>query len=963
MNPASGEVKAATPDFSIAVTHPRATVGVSPRPGPMKIVFRVNYRTVPGESLWLGFAASGAAESAPNRWLPMRWIDDWHWEVVIDPSREAGLPDHYAYQLREEGGVVLDEWGEPRRLPPAPEGVGLLLIHDTWRCAGTIDHVYETKAFDRIFPPRSIPSRGAAAPPRPPHHVFRLHMSGVPEGLVPCVSGDALSLGAWEPSRAVPLEPVAPNEWVVAVDLDPRDAVEYKYGLHDPRLGRAVSLEDGENRRLKPHSLAATQHTVVSDEGYRRDPAATFRGAGVAIPVFSLRTEAGLGIGEFADLKPLADWAAEVGLKLIQILPVNDTTAARDWTDSYPYSAISAFALHPAYLRLQDLPYPMPAAFDRELSEARRELNALDHVDHAAVMEVKTRLTRGIFDAHRDAITASAGFRRFFDRHRFWLTPYAAFCVLRDALGTADFSTWGEWARYDPARVTAMADPQHPQWIDFCYPIWLQYELDRQFTDAVDHLHRRGLVLKGDLPIGVDRHSADAWSCPHLFKFGSQAGAPPDAFATRGQNWGFPTYDWQAMAADGFAWWRARFERLTDYFDAYRIDHILGFFRIWQVPVAQLEGILGSFDPSLPLHRDEVRARGITVDPLAGCRPRIRRDQIAEWFGEAADDAMEQCLDPDGPEHFRPKPHLATQRAVEIHFAALKAAAPAATARPDLLCHGMIACLSEVLFLEVPGSAGTLFHPRWALRQTRRFGELDVCQQQALDALEADYFHHRQESLWRACGQRTLQAMRRASRMLLCGEDLGVVPACVPPVLRRLGILSLEIQRMPKSAATRFADPAAAPHLSVVSPSTHDMPTLRAWWREDPQRTADFAWQGLGLDFPPLDLSGELATRLLHQHLESPAMWAVFLWQDLLAVDETLRHPDPAAERINDPAIMPYHWRYRMHLDLADLAAAGDFNRRIARLLEITGRAPARPRRGGVTRSPAGAAELEPTMP
>lgn len=915
---------------------------VTPASGPclMKIVFRVNYRTVPGESLWLGLVASGAASAGCGPWLAMRWIDDWHWEAVLEPV-QGPPPEGYAYQLREEGGLVLDEWGPPRRLPPVRDGIGLLLLHDTWRCAGTFDYAYETKAFDGVFPsgPGFAGSAGRTAPPRRGNHEFRLHMSAVPKGLVPCVSGAAPQLGAWDPAGAIPLEPVSPHEWTATLDLEEGEAVEYKYGLHDPRLGRAVRLEDGENRRLKPRALAAVQHTVVADEGYRRDPAATFRGAGIAIPVFSLRTEAGLGIGEFADLKPLADWAADVGIKLIQILPVNDTTAARDWTDSYPYSAISAFALHPAYLRLQDLPYPMPAPFEGELAEARRRLNALDHVDHAAVMEVKTRLTRRIFDTHREVITASAGFRGFFERHRAWLLPYAAFCVRRDAAGTADFPSWGEWAVYDPARVAAMADPLNVHWIDFCYSIWLQYELDRQFSDAVAHLHRRGLILKGDLPIGVDRRSADAWSCPHLFKPGSQAGAPPDAFATRGQNWGFPTYDWEAMTADGFAWWRARFERLSDYFDAYRIDHILGFFRIWQVPVEQLEGILGSFDPALPLHRDEIRARGVTLDPLEGSRPRIRRDRVAEWFGEAADEALEHCLEPAGPDHVRPKAHLATQRAVDLHGAIPAAAGPAAKARLDLLRHGLMACLSEVLFLEVPGSAGTLFHPRWGLCQTRRFEELDACQQQALNALQADYFHHRQESLWRNRGHRTLQAMRRASRMLLCGEDLGVVPACVPPVLRRLGILTLEIQRMPKSPAARFADPAAAPYLSVVSPSTHDMPTLRAWWREDPQRTADFAWQALGIDFPPLDLSGELATRLVHQHLESPAMWVVFLWQDLLAIDETLRHPDPAAERINDPAVMPYHWRYRMHLDLADFAAAGDFKRRIARLLEITGRA------------------------
>ncbi len=144
---------------------------------------------------------------------------------------------------------------------------------------------------------------------------------------------------------------------------------------------------------------------------------------------------------------------------------------------------------------------------------------------------------------------------------------------------------------------------------------------------------------------------------------------------------------------------------------------------------------------------------------------------------------------------------------------------------------------------------------------------------------------------------------------------------------------------MPKSSKVEFADPAQAPYLSVVSPSTHDMPTLRGWWREDSQATAHFAWKMLGMEFPPLELTGDLATRIISQHLHSPAMWAVFPLQDLLAMDESLRHPDPDVERINVPAITPYYWRYRMHLALDELVAADEFNDNLSRLLKATGRA------------------------
>lgn len=207
-----------------------------------------------------------------------------------------------------------------------------------------------------------------------------------------------------------------------------------------------------------------------------------------------------------------------------------------------------------------------------------------------------------------------------------------------------------------------------------------------------------------------------------------------------------------------------------------------------------------------------------------------------------------------------------------------------------------------------------------------------------MDDLYNDYFYTRQEAFWQAGGYEKLPAMRKASSMLLCGEDLGMVPACVPDVLKQLGILSLEIQRMPKTHEVEFFDPRHAPYLSVVSPSTHDMPTLRAWWRENSAVTDRFASSCLSIAFPDVDLSGEVASQIIRQHLESPAMWAIFPLQDILAVDETLRHPDPEAERINVPAIMPFYWRYRMHLDLEELSDADDFNRKLKHMILAAGR-------------------------
>ncbi|HEX5790920.1 MAG TPA: 4-alpha-glucanotransferase, partial [Luteolibacter sp.] len=885
----------------------------------MKVVFRLNYVTVPGQSLWVRL------QQRAGRWveLPMRWINRQQWELEHEVSRG---PLRYSYQLRTEGsGVVIEEWGEGREV--APGKVGCLLLRDTWASAATIDYAYESKALKVLEPPRRGPF--ARLPKTATHsHVVSIRVAAVPAGQVLCLSGSGPALGSWDPCAALPMAEVAPNQWRVDLDLPAEELLEFKFGLLDEASGRVVELEGGENRVLEAHALASSQQTWIQDEGYRRNMQAFHRAAGVAVPVFSLRSRKGLGVGEFADLELLGEWAASVGLGVVQILPIHDTISAHDWTDSYPYAAISVFSLHPIYLRLDDLTYSMPADWHQRIAQRRAELNALEQVDHQAVMETKLQLTGEMFARHRDAIRELPALREFLDTHRDWLVPYAAFCALRDHYGTADFSRWDEDAGCRSEHLEEMLGQRdHPLHGPIWYWIWLQFELDAQLNRAVARLHERRVVLKGDLPIGVNRHSADAWSAPDLFRFEAQAGAPPDAFAQKGQNWGFPTYRWDRMRKDGFAWWRARFAHLGRYFDAFRIDHILGFFRIWQVPADQIEGIMGWFDPALPVTLDELRERGIAFDRERFCRPHLTLGALDEIYGDLLEEALESHLRSLEDGRFELREAVATQRRIADAFAGRS------DERSSRMRQALMDCAAEVLFFEQPGSGGNAFHPRFFLQKTHSFAALEPRQQERVDALYIDYFFRRQDGFWRQCGLERLPALRRASGMLLCGEDLGLVPDCVPGVMRELGILSLEIQRMPKALGAEFGDPAAAPYLSVVSPSTHDMSTLRQWWDEEPKLTRRFAWLQLGLADPPAQLNGRTAAQILRQHLESPAMWAVFALQDWLAIDEDLRRPDAAAERINVPAIMPYHWRYRMHLDLELLCGAESFNHRVSCLL------------------------------
>ena len=901
----------------------------------MKIIFRLNYHTTPGQSLWLKYSTVLDKKGVRfDQIVPLHWINSEQWECTVKVRGAGKFKIEYNYQLRQSSnGVELDEWEPARLIEIDLDAHEAVVTIDSWNSAGIADHAYQTKA---ILTSHS--DSGSYALPQVPNdanHTFYLHMAAVPEGRIPCILGSVAEIGNWGWHSAVPLTEVAPHVWRADLYLPADWTIDYKYGLYDPKLKCVVSMECGENRQIAARFHSKRQWTHVHDELYRRDSTGLYHAAGVAIPVFSLRTDSGLGIGEFADLKPFGDWANSVGLKLIQILPVNDTTSSHEWTDSYPYSAISVFALHPIYLRIQDMDYPMPESFSQELKSAQNSLNPLPQVDHPAVMEIKLKLTHKIFEKHRAAILASTAFKAFLTSNHEWVVPYAVFCVKRDEFGTADFSHWKDWAEYNPAEVSKLADPSNTQWPGIAYHIWLQQELDQQLSDAVTHLHSKGLALKGDLPIGIDRQSVDAWAAPHLFKMDSQAGAPPDAFAVKGQNWGFPTYNWELMQKDGYAWWQARFSHLSRYFDAYRIDHILGFFRIWQIPQDQVEGIMGYFDPAIPIHIDEIRKRGITFDYNRYCRPYIRWNAIMERFGNTAEHVKENFLHDSGNGYFHLREQVLTQRRIEDWCAE----------HPEdaYLRAGLFDCASEVLFFEVPGSHGTLFHPRMSMQATWSFRDLDPDTRWRVEELYNDYFYRRQEEFWQARAYEKLPAMRRASAMLLCGEDLGMVPACVPGVLKELGILSLEIQRMPKTHEIEFFNPLNAPYMSVVSPSTHDMPTLRAWWKEDPRATARFAWQMFGISFPELEMSGKIAEKIISQHLESPAMWAIFPLQDLLAMDEKIRHLEPDSERINVPAIMPFYWRYRMHLSIAELAAADGFNQCLKHLITLANRCEADP--------------------
>ncbi|MES2981105.1 MAG: 4-alpha-glucanotransferase [Verrucomicrobiota bacterium] len=885
----------------------------------MNFEFRVAYATVVGESLWLEMTMR-VGKKTVRQVLPMKWKDAQHWELKVEAGKVEQL--EYRYVFKREDGLELEEFGDVRKWQ-GEDATKHVLFLDDWKSAGSEDRVYEGK----IFEIADAQKRELGNISNKRNHEFHLHMARLPEGAVPCLLGGCHGLGSWDYAKALPMVEVARNHWQVNVDLPMDERSEYKYGIYRSSEANAIRLEGGaENRVLGDRSGAGMVR--VSDECFRRSANQRFRAAGVAIPVFSLRSEEGCGVGEFSDLKAMGNWAMSCGMKMIQILPINDTTSSRTWTDSYPYSAISVYALHPIYLRLDGMTVPLPN--EAEFRETREVLNRAKQLDYEAVMAVKWRVTREMFDAHQKSILNDPSFLDFLKRNRDWVLDYAVFSLKRDEFGTADFSKWGNWKDHDAKKIDALSSDA-----SVMYFVWLQFELDKQLTDAVAHLHAKGVALKGDLPIGVDKESVDAWVAPRLFNMDTQTGAPPDAFAVKGQNWGFPTYDWDEMRKDGYAWWRSRFEKLSRYFDAYRIDHILGFFRIWQIPTQHVDGIMGWFEPALPVKLEEFAERGVVFDYDRFCKPFIQENDLLEIFGELAHGVRQDFLVDYGLGCYGLKNDFSTQRGILEFFEKLK---PSDWANQAWLRAALLDLAGEVLFFEVGGSHGKEFHPRMRLSETRSFKALAPEIQEVLRQIHEDYFYLRQDRFWEVKAYEKLPVMRSASDMLLCGEDLGMVPGCVPGVMSQLGMLSLEIQRWPKIYGGVFSDPALAPYMSVISTGTHDMETLRQWWQDDEKVRSRFAREMLGIASPEPELSGGMARRIIQQHLASPAMWAVFPFQDLLAMDEILRSENIEGERINVPAITPFYWRWRMEMNMEALAKEIEFNQGIREMISDAGR-------------------------
>lgn len=655
--------------------------------------------------------------------------------------------------------------------------------------------------------------------------------------------------------------------------------------------------------------------------------------SGTLVPLFSLRTEGSFGIGDFGDLAAMVDFVADTGQRVLQLLPINDTTTTRRWTDSYPYSCISIFALNPIYVDLRQLPPLADAKQQAEFEALRQELNALPAVDYERVIRAKEQYMHLMFEQESERTMRSAAFKKFFRDNEYWLVPYAQYSYLRDAYGTADFNTWPSHREWTEAERGQLSNPRTKAYKKLAFFYYLQFVLDQQMSAAHEHAMARGVILKGDIPIGVDRTGCDVWFEPQYFNLDGQAGAPPDAFSVNGQNWGFPTYNWDRMLADGCQWWVRRFRNMAKYFDAYRIDHVLGFFRIWDIPVDCVHGLLGQFSPALPMTKAEIGSYGFEFDEERHTRPFINKWVLERIFGERALDVAEKYLQPiaeDGT--FSMRPEYDTERKVQAAFAGKNSAADTA------LRDGLYKLIENVLFVR-DRKRNYLYHPRITAHLTFAYAALGDDDKQRFNRLYDDYYYRRNSMFWYREAMKKLPRLVQATRMLVCAEDLGMVPESVDWVMKDLRILSLNVQTMPKEYGVRFADLSKYPYRSVCLFSSHDMPTLRLWWDEDKEVAQDYYESVLyHTGAAPHPLPGWLAREIIVRQMQTPSMLCIVQLQDWLATDERIRQADSTGERVNVPANPFHYWRYRMPMTIESLKADRDFVNSIKDIVDETGR-------------------------
>ena len=765
--------------------------------------------------------------------------------------------------------------------------------------------------------------------------------------------GSIPELGKWSPKDGIVMDDGDFPYWSCNVELSHKSfPFEYKFVIQ--KEDGDYIWEQSDNRICVPPSFKQFDNsfpiTFFLNNWFICPNRDLFKGLGIYVPLFSLRTNESQGIGSYTDIKKLVDCCNKMGASLIQLLPINDTVDQGTWADSYPYRQVSCFALHPIYIDLLAIKEDLPSNILNVIHQKKVEFEKYSSIQYPEVFAFKMDILKKIFALVKSDFSKSKELDDFISKNGSWLKPYALFCAFKEKYGTMEFRKWPQHSTITPQEIESLSDQMKDQLL-FTY--WIQFIAEKQFRESFNYASSHKVALKGDLPIGVNINSVECWTFPKLFRHHMCTGAPPDSFSSDGQNWKFPTYDWDAMEKDGFAWWKSRFQRMSELYHALRVDHILGFFRIWEIPRDScIRGLLGHFFPAIPLTRQELVDMGLwDIDRYV--KPYVRDHLLKKKFGSKSEEIAAKFFVPrminQEDDYFDFKDDFDNE--VKIHEALAKDKTLTEEERASME-RSLFELLSNVLLIP-DGERQECYHVRTEItkehveikdgnpivHENPSLVELDPSTKKKFEDLYNDFTYRRQTDLWVTKARPKLDVLKNSTKMLICGEDLGQITEGIIKCLEETGILSLRIQRMSKSNESSFDDFNKFKYLSVACPSTHDTSSLRGWWEEKRRDVSKFWTEVLAThDQCPAQLSTNIQEIILRQNLWSNSMWAIFLLQDLTGICESLRRQTPKEERINDPSNPDQEWKYRYPFTLEELMNHNEFNAKIRGLVDASRR-------------------------
>lgn len=883
----------------------------------MKLSFSLIYHTKLGEHLQLIIQ-----EKSKERIYDLSYTQNGVWRCEFDYfSRKLT----YKYRLVNQNQEVLDE-ELVSHFANFPYNYEEFSVFDEWNLKNFPENFLINKVLENQFPGFN---KERITVVKQHTHWFKIQVPLPKSSWKVVLLGSVPELGNWDYNKVIHLAQTDIGNWEIPLEINSSKKFEYKYGIFDVETQTILDLELGENRVAEPNLERELLH-ILNDKNFKTQEKYWFHGAGVSVPVFSLRTENSFGVGEFSDIKQLADWSSKIGFKIIQLLPINDTTADYSWMDSYPYAAVSNSALHPIYISLEDLDFKLNSTDYWTFLDEKLALNALPQVDYENVIQLKWKYLKKIFSENETDILKDRNFKKYIKDNENWLVPYSVFCVLRDKYKTPNFNEWKTFKRYVAGKIKPFFSPKNKEFSQVMLHSWVQYQLHLQLTNVVDYAHKLGVSLKGDLPIGIYRYSVEAWTEPELFEMNFQAGAPPDFFSGNGQNWGFPTCNWEEMSNNNYSWWKNRFQNLEQYFDALRIDHVLGFFRIWRIPVAEIKGSMGYFHPANPIYYSDFQKWNLDFRFERFCLPFINDEILNKFFGDKADSIKFVFLDAqkNGIYHFKGK--FSSQKEIQSFCNENEVS--------KVIQEQLLHLYANRLFIVEDNNGEKVFHPRFNNFSTESFRFLNDSEKEKIYKITQDYFFEKQEDLWEKNGKEKLSKVLQQTKMLICAEDLGFVPKSVPKVLDELAIFNLKVQTM-SDENIPFYKPEDAGYKSVFTTSTHDSETFRLWWKNGGEAVQQFYNQQLQqFGSKPEFLQPELMQSVLQQDLNSKASLVIFPIQDILAANPDYQNNDLESERINIPSVFPHFWRYRIPFTIENLISNENFNSFLKNLTLNSGR-------------------------